>query len=179
MHDPGDVLMHARIELARFPLVLDAVLNDLDTAAWRARPAAAEWAPIQIVCHLRDEEVEDFGARLRVIVEGGTAFAPIDPEGWAAARRYLDADGPATLAELVRRRAVSVAWLETIAPARLAGAVEHARAGRLSGLDLLAAWVAHDRLHLAQLTSTLARVWAERWAPLRSEYAGPIPYERA
>jgi hypothetical protein len=41
---------------------------------------------------------------------------------------------------------------------------------------MLAAWVAHDRLHLAQLASTLARIWALRWAPLRVEYAGPIPY---
>jgi len=179
MHDPASLMAEARAQLARFPATLENLLAGLDAAGWRARPAPKEWAPVEIVCHLRDEEVEDFGARLRVIVEGGTAFAPIDPEGWAAARRYLDADGPATLAELGRRRAVSVAWLENIAPGRLAGAVEHPRAGRLSGLDLLAAWVAHDRLHLAQLTNTLARVWADRWAPLRSEYAGPIPYERA
>jgi len=48
--------------------------------------------------------------------------------------------------------------------------------GPLSGLDLVAAWVAHDRIHLAQLAGALARNWASRWAPLRSEYAGPIPY---
>ena len=35
--------------------------------------------------------------------------------------------------------------------------------GRLSGLDLLAAWVTHDRLHLHQLAGTLARSWANRW----------------
>src|SRR5215831_7788194 len=86
----------ARGELARFPTVLLALLIDLEPSAWRARPAPAEWAPVEIVCHLRDEEVEDFGARLRVVVEGGTAFAPIDPERWAVERRYLDADGPAT-----------------------------------------------------------------------------------
>ncbi|MBI2468476.1 MAG: hypothetical protein HYV62_11780, partial [Candidatus Rokubacteria bacterium] len=38
------------------------------------------------------------------------------------------------------------------------------------------AWVAHDRLHLRQLAGTLARLWATRWAPLRADYAGPIPY---
>jgi hypothetical protein len=54
--------------------------------------------------------------------------------------------------------------------------VTHPRAGPLSGLDLLAAWVAHDRLHLAQLAATLARVGATRWAPLCAESAGPIPY---
>ena len=43
-------------------------------------------------------------------------------------------------------------------------------------LDLLAAWVTHDLLHLAQLAATLARTGADRWAPLRTEYAGPIPY---
>jgi hypothetical protein len=46
----------------------------------------------------------------------------------------------------------------------------------MSGLDLVAAWVTHDRLHLAQLASTLARAGADRWAPLRTAYAGPIPY---
>ena len=80
MHDPHDVLTNARIELARFPRVLDALLNDLDSGAWRARPVAAEWAPAEIVCHLRDEETEDFGARLRVVLAGDERFTPIDPE---------------------------------------------------------------------------------------------------
>jgi hypothetical protein len=125
-------------------------------------PAPAEWAAVEIVCHLRDEEVEDFGARIKVVLEGGASFAPIDPERWAVERRYLEADGPQALV--------------AIAPARLTTAVEHPRAGALSGLDLLAAWVTHDRLHLAQLASTLARLWATRWAPLRVDYAGPIPH---
>ena len=176
MHDPRDVLTSARLELARFPAVLDALLKDLDAAAWRARPALAEWAPVEIVCHLRDEEVEDFGARIRVILDGGTRFAPIDPERWATERRYLDDDGPRALTVFRERRAASLATLVAITPARLAAAVAHPRTGELSGLDLLAAWVEHDRLHLAQLGATLARAWATRWAPLRTEYAGPIPY---
>ena len=176
MHEPGDVLMNARIELARFPLVLDAMLNDLDAAAWRARPAAAEWAPIEIVCHLRDEEVEDFGARLRVVLEGGERFTPIDPERWATERRYLDDDGPRALTAFRERRAASLDALAAIAPARLTPVIPHGRTGGLSGLDILAAWVEHDRLHLAQLGATLARAWATRWAPLHTEYAGPIPY---
>ena len=166
----------ARAELARFPATLENLLAGLDASGWRARPAPKEWAPVEIVCHLRDEEDEDFAARVRVSAEGGTAFAPIDPEGWAVARRYLDADGPATVAEFSRRRAISVRWLDTLAVERLAHHVAHRRAGQLSGLDVLAAWVAHDRLHLAQLAATLARNWATHWAPLRTDYAGPIPY---
>ncbi len=176
MHDPRDVLTQARIELARFPVVLDALLNDLDATSWRARPAAAEWAPVEIVCHLRDEETEDFGARLRVVLAGGERFTPIDPERWAIERRYLEDDGPRALGTFREKRAASLDMLATAAPSRLTPVVAHARTGGLSGLDILAAWVAHDRLHLAQLGATLARVWAVRWAPLHTEYAGPIPY---
>jgi hypothetical protein len=175
--DPAALLADARAELARMPEILVGLLAGLDAAAWRARPAAAEWAPVEIVCHLRDEETEDFGARVRVVAEGGDRFTPIDPERWAIDRRYLDDDGPRALAAFHDRRGASLALLGTLALSRLAGAVSHPRTGSLSGLDLLAAWVAHDRLHLAQLAATLARAWAARWAPLRTDYAGPIPYE--
>jgi hypothetical protein len=144
-----------------------------------ARPAPAEWASVEIVCHLRDEEVEDFGARLRVVLDGGQSFTPIDPERWATERRYLDDDGPRALAAFRERRAASLTLLRGITPARLTTVVEHRRSGGLSGQDILAAWVEHDRLHLAQLAATLARVWATRWAPLHTEYAGPIPYANA
>ena len=117
MHDPAVVLGAAREELARLPAVLDALVGGLDAEGWRMRPAATEWAPVEIVCHLRDEEAEDFGARVQVILDGGAAFAPIDPERWAVERRYLEADGPAALAELRRRRAASLVSLGGLAPA--------------------------------------------------------------
>jgi DinB superfamily len=176
MQDPARLLTEARAQLAAFVPALERLLGGLDAGAWRARPAEKEWAPVEILCHLRDEETEDFGARLRVIVEGGPGFAPIDPPRWAVERAYLDADGPAVLTDLGRRRAATLVWLGGVPPERLTRAIEHPGAGRLSGLDLLAAWVAHDRLHLAQLAAALARTWTTRWAPLRTEYAGPIPY---
>ena len=43
MHDPRDLLNSVRLELARFPAVLEALLQDLGAATWRARPAPAEW----------------------------------------------------------------------------------------------------------------------------------------
>lgn len=176
MPDPTVMLTSARGDLARLPPILEALLGDLEAATWRERPAPGEWSPLEIVCHLRDEEAEDFGARLRVVVEGGHRFAPIDPERWVEERAYRDADPQAALATLTGRRAANLAFLGGVSPDRLRHGVPHRRLGALSGLDLLAAWVTHDRLHLAQLAATLARLGARRWAPLRVEYAGPIPY---
>jgi len=176
MIDAMALLASARTDLARLPPILETLLAGLDAATWRDRPAAAEWSPVEIVCHLRDEEAEDFGARVRVVVEGGPRFAAIEPEVWATARGYRDADPQIALATLGERRAVNLAFLGGVSPDRLRHAVTHPRLGTLSGLDLLSAWVTHDRLHLVQLAATLARLGARRWAPLRADYAGPIPY---
>jgi len=176
MPDPATLLAEARRDLARLMPALDALLAGLDETTWRARPAPAEWALVEIVCHLRDEEAEDFGARVRVVLEGGPAFTPIDPERWAVERRYRDAAPDEALEALRALRTASLARLAGAPPDRLTATRPQARFGPLSGLDLLAAWVTHDRLHLAQLTATLARLGAMRWAPLKTEYAGPIPY---
>ena len=170
------LLEESRRELGRLPAVLGALLAGCDEGAARTRPAPGEWSPVEILCHLRDEEREDFGARVRVIVDGTAEFAPIDPERWAEERRYREASLTDVLEALRSGRQASLDMLTSIAPESLNGSRSHRRLGRLSGRDLLAAWVAHDRIHLAQLAGTLARIWALRWPDLRTEYAGPIPY---
>jgi hypothetical protein len=174
--DPTVLLSEARRSLAAMPGMLEALLAGLEDAAWRWRPAPEEWAPVEIVCHLRDEEAEDFGARVRAILAGRPRFTPIDPEGWARARRYRDAEPAAALRAFRAEREKSLALLAGITPEGLGGTAKSPSGLTLSGLDLLAAWVTHDRLHLRQLAGTLARIWADRWAPLRADYAGPIPY---
>jgi hypothetical protein len=170
------LLSEASRELARVPKLLDLLVGELDEDACRARPAPDEWAPVEIICHLRDEETEDFAARVSVILGGGVRFPRNDPERAAIERRYREADPRGALAAFHTRRAASIELLATVAPDRLLASADRPSGGRLSGLDLLAAWVTHDRLHLHQLTGTLARLWASRWAPLQTDYAGPIPY---
>lgn len=53
MADPTSVLSAARQEMARLPAVLTGLLGDLGPSDWRARPVPGEWAPIEIICHLR------------------------------------------------------------------------------------------------------------------------------
>jgi hypothetical protein len=179
MTDPAKLVREAREELARGPGLVETMLAGLSPDGWRARPAPDEWAPVEIVCHLRDEEAEDFGARVRVVLAGGASFAPIDPERWAVERRYREADPGDALAAFRQLRRESVALLETVTVAALTRVGNSPSGLSLSGLDIVAAWVTHDRLHLAQLAGTLARLWADRWAPLRADYAGPIPYDRS
>jgi hypothetical protein len=176
MSDGLALLSASRGELTRFPALLGSMVAGLDPDAWRARPAPNEWAPVEIVCHLRDEEAEDFGVRVRVVLAGGDRFVPIDPERWAVERRYREVDPHAAMAAFRQHRQENLGLLESVRADDLVRTVVPASGSALSGLDLVAAWVTHDRLHLHQLAGTLARLWADRWAPLRAAYAGPIPY---
>jgi hypothetical protein len=175
--DPVALLAAARTELARTPSVVTGLVDGLDETGWTARPVPGEWSAVEIVCHLRDEETEDFGARVRAVIAGETRFARIDPEAWATERRYLDEPLAPVLADLRARRAATLDYLAGLDAGRLRQAVPLRGGGSLSGLDLVVAWVAHDRLHLTQLAATLARTWANCWSPLLAAYAGPIPYE--
>ena len=175
MPDPNQVLAASRRSLERLPFVLVPLLEGLEPLTWRTRPAEGRWAPVEVVCHLRDEETEDFGARVRAVVEGQTSFAPIDPVRWVTDRRYLEDDPQLCLADLLARRRTSLLFLATVSPERLERSIERPGLGSLSGLDLLVAWAAHDLLHLRQIAGTLARIEARRWAPLRADYAGTIP----
>src|SRR4029450_8500387 len=151
------LLTDARRELGQMPALLESLLGGLDAEGARTRPALAEWSPVEIVCHLRDEETEDFGARLRVILSGADTFVRIDPERWPEERRYREATLQAPLGAFPARREESLDLLRSIAPEALDGSRSHGRLGRLSGLDLVAAWGGPGRLHLAHLAAALAR----------------------
>ena len=179
MTDRASLLAASRRELARLPALLEALVGDVDDATARTRPAPNEWAPIEILCHLRDEETEDFRARFRAVLEGRSELPPIDPVGWVESRRYRDADLREVRAAIATARRESLHFLEGIDAGGLDAFIVHRTAGPLSAMDFLAAWAAHDQLHVAQLAATLARLWANRWPSLKVEYAGPIPYPAA
>ena len=74
--------------LARTPDIVTQLTADLSDASWRTQPAPERWSPLEILCHMRDEEKEDFGDRLRVVLAGGGTFTPIRPAEWVIERRY-------------------------------------------------------------------------------------------
>ena len=82
MTDASALLNETRRELARFSRLLELLVGeagrDLPGRPGRARRVG----PVEIVCHLRDEETEDFGARLRKSSSGGRDLRPTTRSGW-------------------------------------------------------------------------------------------------
>lgn len=159
-------------QMEQFPPALQALLATLPAEDARQRGAQGQWSILEIVCHLADEEEEDFGQRVRLTLEDPTREWPkIDPESWASQRAYNERDLSAELDRFAAARAGSIAWLRSLTSPNWDSTHEHPL-GNLTAGDLLASWAAHDALHLRQIAKRLYELTA-RDAPGRNiGYAG-------
>jgi len=59
-----------------------ALARNISDAQARWKPAPEEWSVLEVICHLYDEEREDFRTRTRLTLEDPEAdWPPIDPVG--------------------------------------------------------------------------------------------------
>ena len=120
------------------------------------RPAPAAWAPVEVVCHLRDLE-ESFHERLALILTSDDpCFPTTNPNRWAGERQYLRNDAHAAARAFARRRGETLELLRGVGPSDWlrAGRQLDSR-GRRTVDDFLTLMAWHDENHLEQLTRAL------------------------
>ncbi len=126
-----------------------------------------------MVCHLDDEEREDFRQRVDLTLHRpGEAWPRIDPRGWAVERRYNQRDLGAALADFAAERGRSVAWLRGLAPPDVAAGCDHPSGTRIRVGDLLVSWQAHDLIHIRQIARLHYEYLAAHAGPYSPDYAG-------
>ena len=149
LHGMERSLLFAQLE--RHGSVFKALLQDLSPAEITWKPAPEKWCPLEVICHLHDEEREDFRRRLDMILNHpGEEWPPINPRGWVVERGYNQRNLAEMLDGFDEERRISLMWLETLdEPDWEAG--ETFEWGTMKAGDMLASWAAHDKLHLRQL----------------------------
>ncbi len=143
--------------LARTGDELAAAIKGRDEAVLARRPDAKNWAAKECVCHLRDTE-EMFMARFNQIMAMDNpklSFDPATPDRWAAERQYLRHDVQEALAHFRKRRAESLAFLETLTPEQWKRGATHATRGLMTIDDFVTLIAWHDDNHLDQLRRAL------------------------
>lgn len=149
-----------------------ALVADVGPGQVRWKPAPDQWSILEVVNHLADEEREDFRTRVGLALFAPTSeWPPIDPQGWVAARRYNERDFQPSLADYRAEREQSLAWLRGLEAPNWDSRVERPW-GVITAGDLLAAWVAHDVLHLRQLVELRYAYLVEEAQPDSVVYAG-------
>jgi len=121
------------------------------------RPEPEAWAPVEIICHLRDTE-EWFLTRCRWIVEmQEPRFPRNSPDRWAKERQYLRNDARAALESFRRWRDESLAFFGALTEeAWTRGGVHLDSRGRRTLDQFLSTMAWHDDNHLDQLRRALA-----------------------
>ena len=160
--------------LAHFGYALPSVVSCFAPADAVWKPDTVTWSVLEVVCHLADEEAEDFPVRVFSSLEDPSKEWPgIDPEGWAISRRYQHSDLESELARFTELRVGNIEKLRAMQIPDWSSTMKHPSFGDMVASDLLAAWCAHDALHLRQLAKRLHQL-ADRDAGVHSttRYAG-------
>jgi hypothetical protein len=135
---------------------LATMIGEVDAVTLARRPAPEAWAPVEVVCHLRDLE-ESFHERLvLILVDHEPRFPTTHPGRWAIERQYLRHDARAAAAAFATRRTETLALFEWMPSAvwERAGHQVDSR-GRRTIDDFLTVMAWHDENHLAQLARAL------------------------
>jgi hypothetical protein len=166
--------IHELLErIQHFPAALQALLGNLPPEDARWRPAPDAWSIVEIVCHLADEEHEDFRTRLRLTLEDPTAdWPPLEPETAVQTRAYRSRDLGESLGRMDEARSESCAWLRDLDEPDWDRVHEHPDLGPLRAGDLMLSWAAHDALHLRQLAQRLFQLAQRDAAGYSPAYAG-------
>ncbi len=159
--------------LNRFPRILSALVEGLSDSIWRWKPASGNWSIVEIVCHLRDEEREDFRRRIELTIEDpNQAWPKIDPVVAATNRNYHGQSPANVLQEFFFERKKSLRWLKKMDAIPLERTYQHPTVGPVTVGELLASWAAHDLLHVRQITKRIFEAHQEAVRPYSIAYAG-------
>ena len=137
--------------LAAGPETLGAAMAGQSEAILGRRPDAKNWAPTEVVCHLRDTE-EFFMLRFQTMLAmDEPKFLPGDADRWAEERQYLRNDAGAALGAFRKRREESLALLRGLKPEEWQRGGIHPARGRMTIAEWVRLVVWHDENHLEQL----------------------------
>lgn len=159
--------------LERFGKLLPAVVAGVSKDDARWKPELGGWSILEIVCHLADEEVEDFRCRVKMTLKDPSApWPPIDPEGAAIERRYNEQNLSEVVQRFIDERAKSTQWLRSVESPDWDLAYQHPKFGAIRAGEVMVSWAAHDQLHLRQIAKRMFEINVRDGAPYATDYGG-------
>ena len=159
-------------ELENSTEMIRALLAGLSQEEAQVKPGPEARSMLEVVCHLYDEELEDFREHLDFILyRRDEEWHGIDPDGWVTERRYNEQNFIEMQNKFLAERAKSLEWLKGLAEADWETSYT-SQYGSMTAGEMLASWVAHDNLHIRQLVELRRRRIEGIAQPYGIEYAG-------
>jgi hypothetical protein len=160
--------------LAKSVHLIESICKDIsaEQAVWKPEPK--KWSIIEVVNHLYDEERLDFRKRFKLTLQNpGKAWPGIDPLAWVSSHQYNQKNLSESLQKFISERNRSLKWLHSLSTPDLNQQHHHPQLGSISAGDLLAAWAAHDYLHIRQIATLESQYLNINATPFSTRYANP------
>lgn len=124
---------------------------------WHFQPEDGGWSLTEVVCHLRDVEIEVHQARFKAILEEDMAFLPgVSADEWADLRQYQDQNGLIAVSEFMKGRQDTLEMLQDLRPEAWEKQGRHAFFGPTSLHEILFLLARHDDIHMEQIRAILS-----------------------
>lgn len=160
------------VQLENNRKVFENLLININNEEYFWKPEPNKWCLLEIICHLLDEEQEDFGARVKHALENPQkGLVPINPEGWVIERDYINQDYNQKLQEFLNARSQSILYLKKQIKANWDNTITHPVLGRMSAKLFLTNWLAHDYLHMRQIIR-YQYIYLNKTTKIDLQYAG-------
>lgn len=141
-------------ELERNKITFKGLLYGVAKEEYLWKPEPDKWCLLEILCHLYDEEREDFRARVnQVLIDPKFSLSSINPVGWVTERKYIEKNYDEVLNKFLEERTHSVNWLKSLESPAWKNTHIHPKLGAMSAEMILSNWLAHDYLHFRQIIS--------------------------
>ncbi|HSO14022.1 MAG TPA: DinB family protein [Anaerolineales bacterium] len=159
-------------ELTNNTGMIRALLSGIPQKEARIKSNADAWSILEVLCHLYDEEREDFREHLDFILHRqNEEYHVIDPQGWVKSRKYNEQNFKSMQRKFFNEREKSLIWLKNLKNTDWNISYK-SQWGTMRAGEMFASWVAHDNLHIRQLVE-LRRAYIERITlPYDIQYAG-------
>ena len=132
--------------------VFKSLLSEIPSEQYLWKKNEEKWCLLEIVCHLYDEEREDFRTRLKYVLEDPAKDPPrFNPINWVTERKYLEQDYNKMLEKFLKERTKSLKWLYSLKNPQWDNTYKHASLGPMSGHLYISNWLAHDYMHIRQI----------------------------
>jgi hypothetical protein len=160
------------LELVNSTDMILTFLAGLTQEEARVKPDQASWSILETLCHLYDEEREDFREHLDFILNRrDEKWHKIDPAAWVIARKYNEQDFREMKEKFFAERSRSLDWLKGLSNVNW-DLTYTSEFGTLSAGEMFASWVAHDNLALRQFVELRRNRIEKMTEPYRVDYAG-------
>lgn len=146
-------IKYAAQQLEKNKNIIYSYLNGSSKEEYLWKQSVDKWNLLTIICHLYDEEREDFRTRFKNCIETPDQRPPqFDPTAWITDRKYAEQNFDEKLALFLLERDKSVSYLKSLRDVDMTQGYDYKNYGIANGNFFLANWLAHDYLHIKQIT---------------------------